>query len=243
MENSIAVIIPARLHSTRLPKKVLADLGGKPMIHWVVQNALKADIGKVIVACSNDSIADALRSLDVECIMTDENLANGTERVYSALQNKAQNIKYVINLQGDLPFVDPNILRAIAATLKSNLYDIVTPICAIKDAADIQNPNVVKVVLADNNKAIYFSRSAIPYGTGPFYKHIGIYGYKISALQQLMSHDTTELEVREKLEQLRALNYGMSIQCELVDSFPISVDTLEDLQIAQQYYIKNIVSA
>lgn len=233
------VVIPARLDSARLPNKILADIQGTPMIVRVWQQAVKANIGPVIVACCGPEIREAIEAVGGIAIETDPGLASGTDRVMAALKtyDPEGHYKFVVNLQGDLPTMNPDDIRQALMPLANHQVDIASLCCEIKDSKDITNPNVVKVATGfwqkchgvERARAIYFSRQAIPANATKYYHHIGIYAYTRPALDAFVQLPVSYLEQTEKLEQLRALESGMRIDMVLVQSTPQSVDTAEDL--------------
>lgn len=232
------VAIPARLASTRLPDKPLADIGGVPMVVQVLRRALEADIGPVVVACADRPIADAVEATGGRAVMTDPALASGSDRVLEAVRAVDPDGRHdaIVNIQGDLPTIDPASVRAaLDATATA---DIGTIAAVISDEAERTNPNVVKAVLAIApgvrlGRALYFSRAAVPAGDGPLFHHIGLYAYRRAALERFVALPEGVLERRERLEQLRALEAGMRIDCALVDAVPLGVDTPEDLHRAR----------
>lgn len=233
------VIIPARMASTRLPGKPLADIGGVPMIVRVWAQAMKAGVGPVVVAAAEEEIADAVEKAGGHAVMTHPDLPSGSDRIYAALQGIDPGGRYdtVINLQGDLPALDPAQLRAAADALPG--HDIATLAAPITDEADRANPAVVKAVVAwapdgQKGRALYFSRATVPTGPGEHFYHVGIYAYARAALARFVELPPSPLETREKLEQLRALEAGMSIAVARVDKVPLSVDTPEDLDYARK---------
>ncbi len=233
------VIIPARMASTRLPSKPLADIGGVPMIVRVWAQAMKAGIGPVIVAAGDAEIADAVERAGGHAVLTHPDLPSGSDRVFAALEGVDPEGRYdtVINLQGDLPALDPAQLQAVAQALAG--HDIATLAAPITDEADRANPAVVKAVVAwepdgRSGRALYFSRATVPTGPGEHFYHVGIYAYRRDALARFVRLPPSPLETREKLEQLRALEAGMSIAVARVDSAPLSVDTPEDLEFARK---------
>jgi 3-deoxy-manno-octulosonate cytidylyltransferase (CMP-KDO synthetase) len=233
------VIIPARMASTRLPGKPLADIGGVPMIVRVWARAMQAGVGPVVVAAAEEEIADAVEKAGGHAVLTHPDLPSGSDRIYAALQGIDPGGRYdtVINLQGDLPALDPAQLRAAAAALAG--HDIATLAAPITDEADRANPAVVKAVVAwepdgKKGRALYFSRATVPTGPGAHFYHVGIYAYARSALARFVELPPSPLETREKLEQLRALEAGMSIAVARVDAVPLSVDTPEDLAYARK---------
>ena len=233
------VIIPARMASARLPGKPLADIGGVPMIVRVWAQACQAGVGPVVVAAAEDEIADAVERAGGHAILTHPGLPSGSDRVFAALKllDPAGRYDTVINCQGDLPALDPAQLAAVAAALPG--HDIATLAAPITDEADRANPAVVKAVVAwdpDGRKgrALYFSRATVPTGPGMHFYHVGIYAYARAALERFVALPPSPLETREKLEQLRALEAGMSIAVARVDAVPLSVDTPEDLEYARK---------
>jgi len=231
MNQKILTIIPARLASTRLPNKPLADILGKTMIQRVYEQAIAADLGEVVIACDGEEIADVARKFGAKFVITDPALPSGTDRIYAAWQVLDQDFEVIVNLQGDLPNIDPKVIRAAAYAALEQDCDFATVASKITNLDEITNPNVVKIARAENGRALYFSRSAIPHGKGDFLHHIGIYAYKKSALEKFVTLPPSALEKRESLEQLRALENGMKIIVEIVDAHPLSVDTKEDLAV------------
>lgn len=227
MEKTI-IIIPARMGSTRLPNKPLADIGGKPMVVRVMEQALKANVGEVMVACAEVEIKEAVEKAGGKAILTSPDLPSGTDRIYHAARSTPHDI--IINLQGDMPLIDPAIIHKVLEPLKNHNADIATLVTPVKNAADKNNPNKVKAILAENGRALYFTRSPAPHGDDQFYYHIGIYAYRRAALEAFIKLPPSPLEQREKLEQLRALEAGMYIAAAVVDAEPLGVDTPEDLE-------------
>jgi 3-deoxy-manno-octulosonate cytidylyltransferase (CMP-KDO synthetase) len=235
------IVIPARLGSTRLPNKVLADIAGKPMITHVLQRAREAGLGPVAVACGEAEIAAAVRAAGGEAVMTDPDLPSGSDRICAALRVLDPEARYdtVINLQGDLPSIDPAYLHAVLQPLLDPHCDIATLVAPITSAAEATAPSVVKCVCAfaegqNVAPALYFSRSPVPSGEGPLWHHIGIYAYRRAALARFVSLPPSALELREKLEQLRALEAGMRLGAARVAVAPFGVDTPEDLANARK---------
>lgn len=230
------IIIPARMQATRFPNKPLADIKGKPMIVRVMEQALKSDIGEVYVACGDTEIFDAVKSHGGNAVMTDNDLPSGTDRIYQALTKIEKDVDNVINVQGDVPTVDVETIRAVANALNDS--DISTACAEITDTDEINNPNVVKCY-ADFNagniaRATDFKRDAV--GNAPFYHHIGIYGYRIDALKQFISLPPSENEKSRSLEQMRAMDNGMTINACLVNEIPVGIDTPEDLNKLLENY-------
>ena len=237
---SCIVIIPARMAATRLPGKPLADITGVPMIVRVWQSAVAAATGPVAVAAGDAEIVSVVEQRGGTAVMTDPALPSGTDRVFAALErlDPAGAHEAVVNLQGDLPLLDPVQLRIVKETLAVSGADIATLAAPITDAADFDNPNVVKPVVAWTDgapygRALYFSRARAPFGDGPYYHHIGIYAFRREALARFVTLPPSPLEMRERLEQLRALEAGMSIAVARVDEAPLSVDTPDDLEKAR----------
>lgn len=245
MDKKILIIIPVRLASTRLPNKPLADILGKTMIRRVYEKALQANIGEVVIACDGFDIANEVKNFGGKYIITDPNLPSGTDRIFAAFSEiKKQNLgdfDVIINLQGDLPNIDPKALKSAALALKDD-FDIATIASKIKNKDEINNPNVVKIAIAfkeeNEGQALYFSRCPIPYSKNQdqdYFHHIGIYAYRTESLEKFVSLNPSILEKRESLEQLRALENNMKIAVKIVDIHPLSVDTREDLEaIIQQ---------
>ena len=234
------VVIPARMAATRLPGKPLADIGGRAMILRVLDRALAADVGPVAVAAGDTEIVQAVRAAGGTAVLTDPALPSGSDRILAALAELDPGGRHdvVINLQGDMPFVEPGVLSACAELLEREPgCDIATVVAAEASAADRSNPDVVKAVLALGEgsragRALYFTRSTL-YGEAPVFRHIGIYGYRRAALERFNAAPPSPLERREKLEQLRALELGLSIWAAVADKAPISVDTPADLEAAR----------
>ncbi|MEF2070773.1 3-deoxy-manno-octulosonate cytidylyltransferase [Consotaella aegiceratis] len=236
---SIIVAIPSRLASTRLPGKPLADIAGRPMIVHVAERARDAGLGRVIVATDNDEIAAAVRSAGFEAAMTGSHHQSGSDRIFEALAaiDPAGEAEIVVNLQGDLPTIEPEAVRAVLRPLEDPNCDIATLCVEIDNEEDKTRPAVVKIVGTPIGptrlRALYFTRTTAPYGEGPLYHHVGIYAYRRAALERFVSLPPSVLESREKLEQLRALEAGMRIDAEIVDTVPLGVDTQADLDQAR----------
>ena len=227
------IIIPARMASTRLPNKPLALIAGLTMISRVYQQAKKTNC-EVVVACDCLEIANEISKIGGKYVLTEPNLPSGTDRIYEAYQKLGANHDVVVNLQGDLPNIDPQLILQCVDLLQNPNCDIGTLASIITDKEQINNPNVVKIALSSQKQALYFSRSAIPYSASYYLHHIGIYAYKKSALEKFVSLQPAKLEKQESLEQLRALENNLKIFVETVDSHPISVDTSADLILANQ---------
>ena len=234
------LLIPARMAATRLPGKPMADIGGRPMIAHVVARALATGIGPVVVATDTEAIAAAAAAAGGRAVMTRADHASGSDRIYEALTavDPDARAEVVVNIQGDLPTIAPDDIRAAIAPLAEPSVDIATLAAEIRIAEERTNPNVVKVVgtpvTARRLRALYFTRATAPAGEGPLYHHIGLYAYRRAALERFVSLPPSPLEAREKLEQLRALEAGMRIDVMIVDSVPLGVDTPEDLARARE---------
>lgn len=239
MTNAL-IVIPARMQASRLPGKPMADIAGEPMIVHVWRRAMDAEVGRVVVATDSDAIVAAIRNAGGEAIMTRADHASGSDRVFEAVSkvDPDGDCEIVINLQGDLPTLEPRLVRACLEPLATKTVQIATIACEIRDAADRTNSNVVKVVgtpVGPNRlRALYFTRATAPYGDGPHYHHIGMYAYRRNALERFVSLRPSTLELREKLEQLRAIEDGMRIDVALVDTVPLGVDTPADLDRARR---------
>jgi 3-deoxy-manno-octulosonate cytidylyltransferase (CMP-KDO synthetase) len=234
------VVIPARMPSTRLPGKPLADIGGTPMIVHVWRRAMAAQAGRVVVAADTQEIVAAVRGAGGEAVLTRPDHASGSDRVFEAVNHvdPEGDFEIILNLQGDLPTLEPRLAVDCLAPLQDKGPDIATIAAEIKDEAEGTNPNVVKVVgtptaVPGRLRALLFTRATAPYGEGPLYHHIGIYAFRRSALERFVSLRPSALERREKLEQLRALENGMRIDVTLVDTVPLGVDTPDDLERAR----------
>ena len=240
--NNVIIVIPARYGSTRFPGKPLAELQGKPIIQWVYEACKKATCGEVIIATEDERITSAAASFGAKAVMTSADCQSGTDRIYQA--TKGLGADYVINVQGDEPFVQPETIKAVVELVKNDdKTDISTACMPVTDADIINNPNHVKAVLAKDMRALYFSRSPIPYKRektpesekAPYYLHCGIYGYKIKALEQFVKLPVSPLENLEKLEQLRALEAGMTIKSALINKAGPAIDTPADLERAKEF--------
>ena len=238
------ILIPARLASTRLPGKPLADIADKPMIVRVCEQAVAADIGPVCVAAAEEEIAAAVEAAGFAAVLTDPDLPSGSDRVHAALGKIDPTGQHdtVINLQGDMPTLEPDLLRAVLRPLAADpACDIATLAAILTDSEDAADPNIVKAVLGTPQNAIaralYFSRAPVPTGAAARYHHIGVYAYRRDALNAFIAAPPTALERSERLEQLRALEIGLRIDCALVDGpAPNGVDTPEDLEAARALY-------
>ena len=230
------ILIPARMASTRLPDKPLADIGGKPMIVRVMERALAANVGPVVVAAAEQEIVDAVEAAGGQAALTAPDLPSGSDRIMQALGmcDPMKIYDTVVNVQGDLPTLDPQTIIDTVEALDD--ADIATPVAEIVRAEERDNPNVVKAVFGARRRALYFTRATAPAGEGPLYHHIGLYVYRRQALQRFVGLPPGLLETRERLEQLRALEAGMSINVAIVDTVPLGVDTPADLERARAWY-------
>jgi 3-deoxy-manno-octulosonate cytidylyltransferase (CMP-KDO synthetase) len=234
------ILIPARMAASRLPGKPLALISGTPMIVRVWRRAVAAGVGPVAVEAGEQDIVEAVSAAGGEAILTDPELPSGSDRILAALTTLDPTGAHdvVINLQGDMPFVAPEVLTACADLLRARAdCDIATVAAPPIDPSDAANPDVVKAILAlppsaRAGRALYFTR-ATPYGEGPVWRHVGIYGYRRPALERFNAAPPSPLELRERLEQLRALEMGLSIWAGLVEAAPLSVDTSDDLAQAR----------
>ncbi|WLT09758.1 3-deoxy-manno-octulosonate cytidylyltransferase [Bartonella apihabitans] len=240
MAFSTLILIPARMSSTRLPGKPLADIAGKPMIVHVAERANKANLGRVVVATDHEDVANAVKAHGMEAVMTRPDHQSGSDRIYEALTllDPDNRFDVIVNVQGDLPTIAPHEIAAALEPLENPETDIATLGAEISVEEEKTNPNVVKIVGSPIGKtrlrALYFTRATAPYGNGPLYHHIGLYAYKRKALQRFVSLQPSYLEKRESLEQLRALEAGMRIDAEIIETVPLGVDTIEDLEHARE---------
>jgi 3-deoxy-manno-octulosonate cytidylyltransferase (CMP-KDO synthetase) len=238
-EGDVIVLIPARMAASRLPGKPLADIAGLPMIVHVLRRAEAAGVGRVVVATDSVDIAAAVEKAGGEAVMTRADHASGSDRIFEAITgiDPDGKISIVVNVQGDLPTLAPEELRAALAPLADPAVDIATIAAEIRVAEERTNPNVVKVVgtvvAPGLLRALYFTRATAPYGDGPLYHHIGLYAFRRAALARFVGLKPSVLEQREKLEQLRALEAGMRIDVAIVDTVPLGVDSPHDLDLAR----------
>ncbi|MCI5048895.1 MAG: 3-deoxy-manno-octulosonate cytidylyltransferase [Rickettsiales bacterium] len=239
MSNPI-ILIPARRASTRLPDKPLAMIGDKPMIVHVLERAIEANLGEVVVATDDEEIKNVIEGAGGKAVMTAIDHASGSDRIWEALQIIDPECRYdtIINLQGDLPTLEPSLLEALLEPFENDEVDITTLGAEIFDEDEKHAPSVVKPVITfhrnKQGRCLYFSRATVPWGGGPLYHHIGLYGYRREALERFVSLPPSQLEQRERLEQLRALEAGMRIEITIVDTEPLGVDTQEDLDKARK---------
>lgn len=237
------IVIPARMASTRLPNKPLADIGGLPMIVQVMKRAEESKLGRVVIACAEQEIKSAVEKAGGEAVLTDPNLPSGSDRIMAALNVIDSQKKHdaVINVQGDLPTLEPKLIKTAFDLLQDSAVSIGTLGAIITKEAEKTNPNVVKAIAEIDfergqrkGRALYFTRATAPTGEGPLLHHIGLYTYTRAALEQFVAATPAALEKREKLEQLRALALGLRIDIAVVDTVPLGVDTPEDLAVARQ---------
>ncbi len=238
MSTDFTVIIPARLGSTRLPQKALADIGGKPMIVRVMEQALRSGASRVVVATDSDEIEAAVSAAGGQACMTSSEHPSGTDRINeaaAAIGLPADAV--VVNVQGDEPLIPPAVIDQIATLLDTSGARMASLFEVIDDEGDDANPNIVKVVTNDSDEALYFSRARIPFdrdGDSPAdvcKRHLGIYAYRVSLLNDFVGWPESPLEKLEKLEQLRAMHHGVTIQmAEAASTIPPGVDTAEDLE-------------
>jgi 3-deoxy-manno-octulosonate cytidylyltransferase (CMP-KDO synthetase) len=235
----VLIFIPARMASTRLPGKPLADIAGAPMIVRVLRRAEAAAVGPVVVATDSPEIEAAVQKAGGRAVMTRADHISGSDRVFEALSkvDAGGRAGIIVNVQGDLPTLEPSDIAAVLAPLADRAVDIATVAAEIVRAEERDDANVVKVVgtpvAASRLRALYFTRAKAPSGEGPLYHHIGLYAYRRAALERFVKLPPSALEKREKLEQLRALEAGMRIDVAIVGAVPLGVDTPEDLARAR----------
>lgn len=229
----VLIVIPARMASSRLPGKPLADIHGRPMIAWVTDAARAANVGPVLVAAAEAEIADAARAAGVEAVLTDPDLPSGSDRMHAAaaLYDPGRRFDVIVNVQGDMPTMPPSFIAAALGALGD--ADIATLASPSSDPAERANPNVVKVIMAADGRCLAFTRAPAPWGDGPILRHVGLYAFRRDALERFVAAPPSPLEQREKLEQLRALEMGMAIRAGIVEDFPKGVDSPPDLEAAR----------
>lgn len=230
------VIIPSRMASTRLPGKPLAEIGGRPMILRVVERALAANIGPVAVATPDAEIVEAVKVLGVTCILTAPELPSGSDRVHAAINELDPDGRHdvIVNFQGDLPLFVPDDLRRVLRPLEDPQFDIGTLAARVTSAQERDATSVVKIACdfmpdQDVARSLYFSRAVLPWGEGPLWHHVGVYAWRRQALARFVNAPQSPLERRESLEQLRALDLGLTIGCTRIEAAPHGVDTPHDL--------------
>jgi 3-deoxy-manno-octulosonate cytidylyltransferase (CMP-KDO synthetase) len=238
----VLVAIPARLGATRLPGKPLADIAGRPMVVRTAEKARAANVGRVVVATDSLEIKAAVEAAGFEAMMTREDHASGSDRVFEALNLVDPDGAFdtLLNLQGDFPTISPDTVKRALAPLSEKGCDIATLGAEIHDEAEKTNPNVVKVVgspIGERRlRALYFTRATAPWGAGPLYHHVGVYAFGRAALGRFVSLPPSPLEQREKLEQLRALEAGMRIDVGIVEEVPVGVDGPAELELARRAF-------
>ncbi|MBI1363219.1 MAG: 3-deoxy-manno-octulosonate cytidylyltransferase [Proteobacteria bacterium] len=241
MNEKVRVMIPCRMASTRLPNKPLADIGGKPMIIHVAEKATAARVGQVTVACDSQQIFDVVKKYGYDAVMTDPALPSGSDRIWQGVQRLMQageeRPDIIINVQGDEPLLPPELVRACLPPFWHDWVDVVTFAHPIHAEAEKMNPSMVKAVTDEKHRALYFSRSPIPYGGEVLKRHIGIYAYRYGALERFVLAEPSPLERQEKLEQLRGLELGLNYYVGMTDAAPIGVDTPEDLERVRKMVI------
>jgi len=244
--SDILIVIPARYGSSRLPGKILKPLCGKPVIRHVYEACKNTNLGEVIIATEEPLVVEAAAQFGAHAVLTSPACQSGTDRVFEAAQNRPEQL--IINVQGDEPFIQTKTVLAVADLLKNDpSCDIATAAFARQDDEQVDNPNIVKAVLAKDGRALYFSRSRVPYKREktetnlqvPYWHHCGIYGYRRAALERFVHLPESPLEKLERLEQLRALEDGMVIKCAEIEPSGPAIDTQEDLLAAEAYYLKH----
>ncbi|MCU0832452.1 MAG: 3-deoxy-manno-octulosonate cytidylyltransferase [Rhizobiaceae bacterium] len=237
------ILIPARMESTRLPGKPLADIAGRPMIVRVWERAVASGVGRVAVATDSAAVRDAVEAAGGHVVMTRADHPSGSDRIAEAALalDPERRHEIIINVQGDLPTLDPALIRSAADALAHGDADIATLACVIADDAEKSDPNVVKAIgtplVGGRFRALYFTRATAPSGEGPLFHHIGLYSYRRAALERFVALPPATLETRERLEQLRALENGMRIDFALVDTVPLGVDTAVQLERARAAFV------
>lgn len=243
MERNFIIVVPARIGSSRLPQKLIQKIGSKTIIEHVIHNLSSPQTNitaaDIIIATDDEQIARLSKEAGALTVMTSPDCPSGSDRVYEALSKleNSSSIEYVINVQGDMPFVDSRVISKLLDLLRKSDCDIATPYVKIPKKEALE-PSNVKIVKDNNDIALYFSRSLVPYGAEEFLYHVGIYGYKMEALKKFIELEHGKYELSESLEQLRALENGMSIKLLESDQIPISIDTQDDLDKAREYYSK-----
>jgi 3-deoxy-manno-octulosonate cytidylyltransferase (CMP-KDO synthetase) len=245
----IAGIIPARYASSRFPGKPLIDIQGKSMIQRVYEQAAQSSLlHKLVVATDDERILQHVRSFGGEALMTSPDHANGTDRCWEALQQLGPEYTYVINIQGDEPYIDPQQLDELAAVLQDGTTELATQMIPVNNHEELFDRGEVKIVLNDNMEALYFSRMVIPFIKGvdekewhlhfPYYRHVGMYAYRRDVLEKISQIPVSSLELAESLEQLRWLQSGFKIKCVLTRFESHCIDTPEDVAKVQRRMVK-----
>lgn len=230
MASRVLTVIPARLGSTRFPRKVLALLNGRSMVEWCWRAAVAAKLGPVVVAADSKAVADEVRRFGGEVVMTPPDCPSGSDRVWLAAKQRKEPV--ILNFQGDMPLIRPETLRATVRALSPGT-DIATAVIKLNDDSRGQDPNVVKAVRTVDGTCLYFSRSPVPHGAPQRWEHLGLYVYRRSSLRRFVALAPSPLERTERLEQLRALEAGMRIKAAVVSERPVSVDVPADLKKAE----------
>jgi 3-deoxy-manno-octulosonate cytidylyltransferase (CMP-KDO synthetase) len=239
MTSDVVVLIPARMASLRLPGKPLADIAGEPMIVRVMRRAQEAEVGPVVIATDSRQIAEAVTATGGRAVMTRGDHTTGSDRIFEALGqiDPDRSVKIAINVQGDFPMLQGGDIRAALAPLADPAVDIGTLAMEITEEAERTDPNTVKAICSPvapgRFRALYFTRATAPYGEGPLYHHVGLYAYRRAALERFVTLPPSPLEMRERLEQLRALEAGMRIDVSLTRNVIFGVDTPEHLEKAR----------
>ena len=239
---SAIIMIPARMASTRLPGKPMADIAGRPMVVRVAERARLCGLGRVVVATDSDDIRRAVELAGFEAAMTRDDHQSGSDRIFEALRaiDPGGACETVVNLQGDLPTIEPDAIRQVLAPFEDPRCDIATLAVEIAGDEDRIDPNIVKLVgfptAPDRLRALYFTRATAPWGEGPLYHHVGIYAYRRPVLERFVALAPSTLERRERLEQLRALENGMRIDAAVVETVPLGVDVPADLDKARAIF-------
>ncbi len=250
-EPEVLVVIPARLAATRLPRKPLVELAGAPLILHVLERGLEAAVGPVVVAAADPEIAFAVENAGGRAVLTDPALPSGTDRVLAAVDelDPGHRFELVINLQGDMPELPPDALRRAMAPVVEDGCDIGTLVVPTDDARVRDDANVVKAVVSfvddgeTKGRALYFTRAAAPAGPGPVQHHVGVYAFRRDALERFCDLEPSPLERRERLEQLRALEAGMSIGVRRIAVAPPGIDTADDLAAAERRLARRTAAA
>ena len=237
MKPSVLIVVPSRMGSQRFPGKVLAELDGKPIVRWCWDAARSSEVGDVLIATEDKKVAEVVWAFGGEAVLTSAKLQSGTDRVFEAAAGRK--VDFILNVQGDQPFIKPATIKAVVEVLvKEPAADISTAVMPLDDAERINDPNVVKAVMSEKGRCLYFSRSPIPYernSGAKRWEHLGIYGYRRASLEKFVKLPPSPLELVESLEQLRALEAGMQIFAAVVSDVPVAIDTPADLARAETF--------
>ena len=235
--NNTVILIPSHLRATRLPNKPLLLINNKPMIVHCWQRAIESKIGDVYVATADEEIAKAIKDVGGKSILTNKEHKTGSDRIFEAIEkNFSQKPKNIINVQGDMPNIDPSAIKLLDKFMKNNFYQIATLATKINSIKDLENKNIVKVEtkkeMQINNfdNALDFFRLKNINAENFYYHHVGIYGYQYETLKKFISLKRSDNEISRSLEQMRAMDNNISISVGLTDSYPLGVDTIEDLE-------------